>query len=144
MECNALWEREIVANLGSSDLCNIEGKRSLCEWVTTWDSDKCEMIEYQQHFYKRPWKSIFFGDSYTRRTCVRVFLLGPLQYMPERKFPTLGKHPRKNLHTQRISFPTSIPPFRNTAHIQAIGILSYLLEAKKAKSGDERETLRLC
>lgn len=32
------------------------------------------------------------------------FLLSPLQSIPERKFPTLGKHPRKNLHTQRNFF----------------------------------------
>lgn len=32
---NTLREWEIVANLGRSDLCNIEGKMSLYEWVST-------------------------------------------------------------------------------------------------------------
>lgn len=32
------------------------------------------------------------------------FLLSPLQSISERKFPTLGKHPRKSLHTQRNFF----------------------------------------
>lgn len=72
--------------------------------VYKWDSDKCEMIGYQPHFYKWSWKSIFFGDSYPRRTCICVFPLDSLQYIPERKFPTLGKHPRKNLHTQNLFF----------------------------------------
>lgn len=37
MESNTVRETvwEIIANLGTSDLCNIEGKRSLYEGVTT-------------------------------------------------------------------------------------------------------------
>lgn len=37
MESNTIRETvwEIIANLGSSDLCNIERKGSLYEWVTT-------------------------------------------------------------------------------------------------------------
>lgn len=39
---------------------------------------------------------------------------------------------KKSAYTKSI-FPTSVPPFRNAAHIQAIGVLSYLLQTKKAK-----------
>lgn len=104
MESNTLNEWEFLTNLGSSNLCNTEGKMSLYEWDCKWDSEKCEMIGYQPHFYKWSRKSVFFGDSYPRRTCICVFLLGPLQYMPEKKFPTLGKRPRRNLHTQKSLF----------------------------------------
>lgn len=39
----------------------------------------------------------------------------------------------KSAYTKKFLFPTSIPPFRNTAHIQAIGVLSYLFRPKRLK-----------